>query len=387
MTYDFDAVYDRRRSDSEKWRRYPADVLPLWVADMDLRAPDPVVQALHERVAHGIFGYACDSEQLRAAVVERMSSLYGWPVAPEAVIFLAGVVQGFNLALHALASPGDGLLVQPPVYPPILKANAHTGMICQEAALTRCADGSYCVDLDAFERAITDKTRIFLLCNPHNPIGRVFRRSELQAMAEICLRRKILICSDEIHCDIIFNGYKHVPIASISPDIEQQTITLMAPSKTFNIAGLRLALAIVPNPALRKTICALQTSVMGPTSILSQVAALAAYRDGADWLTQALAYLEYNRDALFDYVQAHLPGVSMVKPESTFLGWLDCRQAGIEGVPSTFFLEKARVALNDGASFGREGAGFVRLNFGCPRSTMLQALDRLRQSLANLGAA
>jgi cysteine-S-conjugate beta-lyase len=276
------------------------------------------------------------------------------------------------------------VLVQPPVYPPILGAYAPAGLTSNEAELTHGTGGSYTVDLDAFERAISDRTRVFLLCNPHNPVGRVFERDELHGMAEICLRHNVLICSDEIHCDILYRGYRHVPVASIAPEVEQQTITLMSPSKTFNIPGLKLAVAIIPNPELRKTFLALAAPLAGGPNVLAVTAAIAAYRDSQEWLDQQQVYLEANRDFLFEYLQTNLPAIAMSKPEATFLAWLDCRQAGIPGDPYEFFLDKARVALNDGLRFGRGGAGFVRLNFGCPRATLVEALERIRQALESL---
>jgi cystathionine beta-lyase len=382
MTYDFDTPLDRCRSDSVKWRNYPQDVLPLWVADMDFRAPEPVIQALHERVEHGVFGYGCDPVELCKVVVERLRTHYGWQVAPDALVFIPGVARGFHLICRIFASAGDGVLVQPPVYPPILEAYAQAGLTSNEDELTRGSDGSYCIDLAAFEKAIGERTRVFLLCNPHNPVGRVFGREELMGMAEICLRHNILICSDEIHCDIVYPGYTHIPIASLAPEIEQRTITLMAPSKTFNIPGLKLAVAIIPNPELRKRFVALQGILAGPPNILAVAAATAAYRDSQPWLDALLAYLEGNRDYLLAYAHTHLPAIGVNQPEATFLAWLDCRQTNIAADPYQFFLDKARVALNDGASFGRGGAGFVRLNFGCPRSTLAEALERMSRGLA-----
>jgi cystathionine beta-lyase len=298
---------------------------------------------------------------------------------------MPGVARGFHLMCRVFAAPGDAVLVQPPVYPPILKAHTHVDVTSQEAELTRMSDGSYGIDLDAFEHAITPETRIFLLCNPHNPVGRAFRREELAAMADICLRHNVLICSDEIHCDIVFSGHHHTPIASLAPEIAQQTVTLIAPSKTFNIPGLKCAVAIIQNAELRERFCALEYPLAGKPNVLGLVAALAAYRDCQPWLDDLLAYLEANRDYVYDYVRTSLPTISMAKPEATFLAWLDCRQAAIPGPrPCEFFIDNARVALNDGATFGPGGEGFVRLNFGCPRSTLVEALERLRQQMAAL---
>jgi len=384
MTRSFDRCIDRRRFESLKWHRYDEDVLPLWVADMDFRSPEPVIRALHERVEHGVFGYGTEPPELRGVIVERLQLLYGWQVSPDALLFLPGVVNGLNLVCHAVGSPGDGVLIQTPVYYPILDAPAGARMTNDEMELTRRPDGRYEIDLDLFERAITNHTHLFILCNPHNPVGRVFRRDELEQMAEICLRHDLLICSDEIHCDLVFAGHRHMPIASLAPEVADRTITLTAPSKTYNLPGLKCAVAIVQNPELREKMKATHSGLVNGANILGYTAALAAYRDGRPWLEEVLRYLEANRDFLLQYVKTHLPGIEMGRPEGTYLAWLDCREADIPGNPQRFFLAHARVALNDGALFGQGGEGFVRLNFGCPRSTLADALDRMREALSAL---
>jgi cystathionine beta-lyase len=384
MTYDLDRTIDRRPTDSDKWHKYDEDVLPLWVADMDFAAPEPVIRALRERVDHGVFGYGQEPRELRPVIVERLQRLYNWQVAPADLVFLPGVKTGFNLATHAVTSPGDGLLAQTPVYSPILDAPGNAGCTLDQMELTLRPDGQYEIDFDAFEAAITGRTGIFILCNPHNPVGRVFRRDELERMAEICLRHSVVICSDEIHCDLVFEGHEHVPIASLDPEIAGQTITLMAPSKTYNIAGLKCSVAIVENSELRKRLKAAQAGLVPEINIMGYTAALAAYRDGQPWLSAILRYLEANRDFLQEYVDARLPGITMSQTEGTYLAWLDCRQAGIPGNPHQFFLDKARVAVNDGATYGPGGEGFVRLNFGCPRSTLEGALGRMETALLAL---
>ncbi|MGQ9586170.1 MAG: MalY/PatB family protein [Anaerolineae bacterium] len=385
MTYNFDPIIERRHSDSLKWRYYGPDVLPLWVADMDFLSPAPVRRALLERVEHGIFGYGVEPQELREVIVDRLRTLYAWEVPPDALVFIPGVIVGFNLACRAVAAAGDGVLVQTPVYPPILHAPAHARLTRDEMELTRLADGRYTVDFDLFERTITPRTRAFILCNPHNPVGRVFARHELERMAEVCLRHNIVICSDEIHCDLLLNGHQHLPIASLAPEIERQTVTLMAPSKTYNIAGLHFAVAVIPNPELRKRYQAARAGLVPGIDILGYVAALAAYREGQPWLEQVLQYMEGNCDFLMQFIQEELPGVSISRPEGTYLAWLDCRQAGIPGNPHEFFLREAKVAVNDGATFGRGGEGFVRLNFGCPRALLEEGLERMKAALATLG--
>ena len=387
MTNDFDRLIDRRHSDSDKWHHYGDDVLPMWVADMDFLSPQPVIRALRERVEHGVFGYGTDLPELRQVSVDRLAGLYGWRVLPQDFIFLPGVITGFNLACRAVTAPGDGMLVQTPIYPPILRVPGNVGLTCDEMELTRQPDGHYTIDFDAFDKTMTDRTRVFILSNPHNPVGRAFQRQELERMAEICLRRNVVICSDEIHCDLLFRGVQHIPIASLDAEIANHTITLIAPSKTFNIAGLQCSVAIIQNADLRKKFKAARVDLVNEVNVLGLVAALAAYREGQEWLDELLVYLEANRDLLVQYVSEQMPGIRMGKPEATYLAWLDCRQAGIPGNPHKFFLEQAKVAVNDGVTFGRGGEGFVRLNFGCPRSTLLEALDKMRAALAPLKPA
>ena len=384
MKIDFDQVINRTDSDSAKWRHFGPDVLPLWVADMDFLSPEPVIQALAQRAGHGVFGYPGDPAELREVIVARLERLYGWKVSPEAIVWLPGVVTGFNLAIHAFAEPGDGCLVQTPVYPPFLGSPRYHGLTRQDAPLVRQADGRYTIDYDVFEAAITPKTRIFVLCNPHNPVGRVFTQEELRSMAEICLRHDVLICSDEIHCDLVFSGNRHIPLAALSPEVSQRTVTLMAPSKTFNIAGLNCAFAVIEDGDMRKRYNTARSGLVGGPNLLGLTAALAAYRDGGEWLDALLVYLEGNRDFLVNTVRSEMPQVQVQAPEGTYLAWLDYRQTGIQGDPSAFLLKNARIALNDGPAFGAGGEGFARLNFGTPRSILAEALERMKAALAGL---
>jgi cystathionine beta-lyase len=384
MSHDFDRPIDRRSSASNKWRKYGPDVLPLWVADMDFTSPEPVVRALRERAEHGVYGYLFEEPEFLEVFTDRLQKRYGWRVPPEAVSLIPGVIPGFNVALRALAAPGDGVLLQTPMYPPILRSHANAGLTREEVELTRQADGRYTLDVDAFERAIGARTRAFLLCSPHNPVGRVWTRDELASMARVCLRRGLTIVADEIHCDLVFNGHHHTPVASLDPEIEARTITFMAPSKTFNLAGLKCAVAIIPNARLREQFSAARADLLHGMNVFGYVAALAAYRDGQEWLDALLRYLEANRDVMVDFVRRRLPGVAVAPPEATYLAWLDCRGLRLPGDdPYTFFLERARVALNDGATFGRGGRGFVRLNFGCPRALLTEGLERMRAAVAS----
>jgi cystathionine beta-lyase len=383
VPYDFDQIIDRRHTESIKWRRYDEDVLPLWVADMDFAVPEPVLRALEERIAHPIFGYGVSPDGFREVIQERLVRLYGWHVETDELLFVPGVVPGFNVACHAIGAPGDGVLAETPVYPPMLAAPGNAGRTCQVVPLAR-GGGRYEHDFDAFERAITERTSLFLLCNPHNPVGRVFETSELEHLAEICLRHDIVICSDDIHCDIIYQGHRHIPIASLAPEIAAQTITFLAPSKTFNIAGLGCSVGVVQNPDLRARLEQAGTDLVPSVNLLGYVAGLAAYRDGQAWLDALLVYLEANRDYLLETIATHMPSIQCKQPEGTFLAWLDCREASVPGPPYQFFLERARVALNDGAAFGAGGEGFVRLNFGCPRAILTEGLERMRGALEEL---
>lgn len=391
MQYDFDMIHDRRASESAKWHTYDSDVLPLFVADMDFQSPQPVIEALHARIDHGIFGYPEWTtrksglyQRLYQVIIERLDRLYGWKVNPEEIVFFPGVVPALHAACHVLAGPGAGVLVQPPVYPPFLALARNTGAEHQEAPLSQDCDGKYEVDWQAFEAAIQPNTRAFVLCNPHNPVGRVFRRAELEQMAQICLSHGITIVSDEIHCDLVYPGEQHIPIATLDPEVARHTITLMAPSKTFNLAGLNTSFAIISDPRLRERFIQMQHSYTGGVNLLGLVAAEAAYRYGQEWLDQLLVYLDQNRNFVVDYVHRELPGIKTTLPEATYLAWLDCRAANLPQDPYTFFLEKARLALNDGRTFGTGGEGFVRLNFGCPRAVLAEALARMKDALATL---
>ena len=381
MIYNFDEHLDRKNTESVKWHWFDEDVLPMWVADMDFVSPEPVIRALQERVAHGVFGYPTDLPGLREVIVNRLAQKYQWAVNPEELVFVPGVVTGFNIAAQAFVEEGSGVLIQPPVYMPFLKVANNVRGVRQDAPLTYQADGFYSIDWDVFESAITSQTSMFLLCNPHNPVGRVFTREELERMAEICLRHNLIICSDEIHCDLVFAGSQHIPMASLSPQIAQNTVTLMAPSKTFNIAGLSCSFAVIQNPELRKRFEHANKGMVHGVNLLGLVAAKAAYAEGQEWLDQLLVYLEENRNYLFHFVNEQLPGVKMYCPQGTYLAWLDCREAGIEGTVCDFFITQARVGLNNGEAFGKGGEGFVRLNFGCPRSMLVEALERMKCAL------
>ncbi|MDP2993580.1 MAG: PatB family C-S lyase [Anaerolineales bacterium] len=398
---DFDTVINRRPTNSIKWKLYGEDVLPLWVADMDFAAPEPVQEALRRAVEHGIFGYEFPTKELRETVAARMEKLYGWQVSPEMVVATPGVIAGFTAAARTVCTAGQGILVQPPVYPPFLSVHKNAALVRQDAPLRMTAEGAilhYRVDLNVFERAVNSggaQTGMFLLCNPHNPTGQAYSRDDLVRMAEICQRNNIFICSDEIHSELLLGGpsapaqgaVRHIPIASLDPEIANRTITLIAPSKTFNIPGLFCGFAILTNQELLKRYKETVEQMAMHVSSLGLTAAQAAFSGACDdWLAALRVYLTGNRDFLVEYVKREFNGIRVTVPQATYLAWLDCnelvRSGRINGTPHEFFLKQAKVALNEGNEFGFGGEGFVRLNFGCPRKTLEDALERLKAALA-----
>lgn len=390
---DFDAIVDRRSSDSIKWAYYGDDVLPMWVADMDFASPAPIVEALHRRIAHGVFGYGKDPDDLRQTFVARMARLYDWQIEPEHIVLLPGLVCGLNVVARAIGEPGSGVLVNTPVYPPFLSASTNQGRSVQVGPLAsrtkHDAQGRpylhYELDFDAMEAAVTPETRLFMLCNPHNPVGRAYTPQELSQLGEFCLRHNLIISSDEIHCDLLLGGTTHHPIAALAPELAARTITLMAPSKTYNVPGLGCSMAIVPNAELRAQLNRAASGIVPHVNVLGMVAANAAYAECEDWLVELRAYLTGNRDLVFDFVQRHLPQVPLTLPEATYLAWLDFRGRDL-GNPYKFCLQEAKVALGDGAPFGQGGEGFVRLNFGAPRALVQQGLEQIAASLQQVVA-
>ncbi len=386
MVYDFDHASQRRGTDSAKWSYFGPDVLPMWVADMDFAAPQPIIDALQERVGQGVFGYGWDNARLRTALVERMARLYGWTIHPTDIVFLPGLVSGLNAVNRAVGSEGDGVLIQTPVYGPFLSAPVNQGRTLRVAPLeAQAKDGRlhYTFDIERFEAAIDDATRLFILCSPHNPVGRAYTRDELLQLAEVCERHNLVICSDEIHCELLMGATQHIPMASLAPEVAERTITLMAPSKTFNVPGLGFSMAIVQNAVLRKQLETASAGIVPHVNVLGMVAAEAAYTQCDDWLSALNGYLTANRDAAVDYLLQELPAARVTCPEATYLLWLDCRDLGLEGTPSDFFLKHAKVAVNDGKWFGEGGEGFVRINYGCPRTTLMQGLEQMVAAIRN----
>ena len=384
MVYDFDTVYDRRSTDSSKWGRVEPDVLPMPVADMDFKSPEPIRRALAERVEQGFYGYGLAREELHEAFTARLQRRFGWTVPQDAVLPIPGVIPGFNAALRALTKPGESVIVQLPSYPPILNAHTHHGIERRDAFLVRGDSGRYEIDFDSFRAAIDETTRAFILCNPHNPVGRVFSPEELRELAEICLDRGLWIISDEIHCDLTLGGSVHTPIASLSPEIAERTITLMAPSKTFNLAGLKASIAVMTNPDLRARFESGKAGMVGAVNILGYTAMTAAYRDCDDWLAELTAYLTANRDHVSAVVAERMPKLRLYPAEATYLAWIDGNALGAPGNDAAaWFLGNARVAFGDGANFGPQGSGFVRMNFGTPRALLNEGLERMARAIAS----
>ncbi len=393
IPFDLDTPIDRRGSGCAKWGYYDDDVLPLWVADMDFKAPPAVLDALRERVDHGIFGYTPPPSGLAALLVERMANLYNWHIQPEDVVYIPGVIPGINLTARATAQDG-AVLIQTPVYPPFHYTSQWSGTGMQKAPLSyvETTDGfTYGIDFDAFEAAITPHTKMFLLCNPHNPVGRMWTQEELTQLADICQRHDITICADEIHSDLLLDGNKHIPMASLSEDAAQRTVTLIAPSKTFNIPGLSFSVAVIQNAGLRQRFLEAGAGIIAMlrderahtfVNMMGAAAADAAYRHGDAWLRSVLDYIQSNRDFAVTYIREYMPALKAAKLEGTYLLWIDCREANLPDEPGKWFTDNARVALNEGSTFGEDGTGFARMNLACTRDTLKEALERMRDALS-----
>jgi cystathionine beta-lyase len=385
--YNFDEIIDRTQSNSFKYDLREkffgaADILPMWVADMDFRTPDFVVEALRERVSHEIYGYPIHSNSLYAAIINWIDSRHQWKVKKEWIGYTPGVVPAFNMAVLAFTNIGDRIIIQSPVYPPFYyAAKDHDRQLVINPLLLR--NGRYYMDYDRLLDQIDSATKMLILCSPHNPTGNVWKEEELRQLAEICIEKDILILSDEIHADIIYSGHKHIPLASISDEIAKHVITLMAASKTFNFAGLNTSYFIASNiklfNMLQKTVDKLHLS-MG--NVFGNVATEAAYRYGESWLIQLISYLKKNITFAEEFINRYLPDVKIIEPEATFLLWVDFRKTGLsEHELKRIMVDKAQLGLSNGTVFGEEGAGFQRINIGCPKSILERALIQIQKAL------
>ncbi|MEJ2099536.1 MAG: PatB family C-S lyase [Desulfobacterales bacterium] len=378
--FDFNAVVERRGTSSMKWDKYKGkDIIPLWVADMDFRSPPAVIDALQHRIDHGVFGYTIPPESLNQTVVEMLAAEYNWSIKPQWLVWLPGLVTGLNVACRAVGKDNDHVMTAVPVYPPFLSAPRNSRRNLIKVPL-RQQENRWCFDFERLENAITPDTRLFILCNPHNPVGRVFTRDELATLAAICEKHDIIICSDEIHCGLLLDIDKtHIPTAALDAEVAKRTITLMSPSKTFNLPGLGCAFAVISEKKLRRRFIEKMAGIVPMVNAMGYVAAEAAYRYCAEWQADLLDYLRQNRDTVANAIGQH-PLLSMATVEATYLAWIDVRSADLQH-PAKFF-EDAGLGLQDGIEF--DGPGFVRLNFGCRRALLEEALKRMSGALERL---
>jgi len=370
--------------DSTRWRKYAGrDMIPLWVADMDFPAPPEVVAALQQRIANGLFGYGEPWPSLVESIVGHCAREYDWAIEPDWLVWLPGLVSGLHVACRATGTAGDGVFTATPVYPPFLSAPVESNRRLLALPLVRSQGNGEGWGWDfAAANAVMKAAKLFLFCHPHNPVGRAWREDELWQLAALAEKHDLVVCSDEIHCDLTLTG-RHRPFATLSPEIAARTVTLMAPSKTFNLAGLGCAFAIIPNPQLRRTFIATAHGIVPHPNVLGLAACEAAYRHGGAWRAQLLDTLRANA-ARVEQVVDKLPGLSMERVEATFLAWIDCRELGVEH-PALLF-EKAGVGLSDGIAFGpgQAYAQYVRLNFGTTRALLDAALERIGKACVSL---
>jgi cystathionine beta-lyase len=379
-----------------KWRRYPPDVLPAWVADMDFAVPDAVQEAIEAVVERRDYGYGTGhgvregSDGLAVAFAEYASSSFDWgdhALDPDGVLPVGDLIQGMFSPLYAFSEPGDGVVVQTPIYPPFLDTIATTGRRLVENRLvdngTRLA-----VDVDGLRRVVDGRTRLLMLPNPHNPTGRVFTRAELGAMAEVAVGRDLVVVSDEIHADLVYTGHTHIPFASLGPEVASRTITLTSATKGYNIPGLRAALMYFGSRELKERFHArMPARLLGSPNVIGIDATIAAWRHGRPWLKQVLARLGVNRNRLTEFLAREMPGITYRVPEATYLAWLDCRALNLGQSPYEYFLDKAKVGLMEGATFGEAGVDCVRLNFGTSGAILDEILSRMAESVREVALA
>jgi cystathionine beta-lyase len=382
MTFDFEHPPKRLGTDSQKWQKYEGrDILPLWVADMDFRSSPAIIAALHERVEHGVFGYARPVKSTVDAVVNALRERYQYEIDPSWLVWLPGLVCGLNVTAHAFAQAGEEVLTLTPVYPPFMSAPKNSSRVSVQTPWI-LHERRWTIDWAALERTVTPRTKLFYLCNPHNPLARVWRREELAQLAEFCVRHNLILCSDEIHCDLVLEPtLPHIPTATLSPEIGARTVTLMAPSKTYNVPGLGTSFAVIADATLRQRFNRAAAGIVAEVTSLGFVACEAAYRDSEAWRQGLLATLRGNRDYLLDFIARELPGVSVEAPiEATYLAWLNVEALGL--VDPIAHFEHHGVGLSEGAFFGSKKGRHVRINFGCPRSTLAEALRRMKMAVA-----
>ncbi|MDH6354248.1 cystathionine beta-lyase [Dysgonomonas sp. PH5-45] len=384
--FNFDEIIDRNGTDALKTdfleeRFGRKDLIPLWIADMDFPAPPAIAEAVTERCKHGIFGYTHHCEGYHEAIIDWLSEQHGWPVKQEWITFIPGVVKGIAFVIDCFTTQQNRIVIQPPVYQPFstIPALHHRHIVTNPLILDE-GSGVYNMDLEHLRSIITPETKLLILCNPHNPGGRVWTRTELAEIAEICYQNDILVISDEIHSDLAMQNHKHIPFASVSEHAAQNSITLMAPSKTFNMAGFVSSFAVVPNPEIRKKFFAfLESSELNQAHCFASIATKAAYRNGLPWLKEVKEYIWQNCCFVDQYLKENIPQIKALKPQASFLIWLDCRGLKLpQNELADLFVKDAKLALNDGAMFGKEGIGFMRMNVGTPRRILEEALSNLK---------
>ena len=386
MKYNFDEIIDRRGTDALKIDAIPNiwgrdDLLPLWVADMDFATPPFVINELRHRLEHEILGYTMRTPRWFSSIVAWQQNRYGWTIQPEWLNFVPGIVPGIAIVISCFTEPGDTILIQPPVYHPYIHVPQNLGRTLKENTLD-LIDGQYQIDFERFERDVRG-CKLFLLCHPHNPGGRVWTEAELIRIAEICHREGVIVVSDEIHADLTLPPYHHVPFAKVSPKAAECSITLMSPSKAFNMAGLTSSYSIISNEDLRTRFHRhLDNSELNLGHAFAFNSVAAAYSHGTEWLDQMLAYVQGNIDYMEQYLATELPQVGMIRPQASYLVFLDFRKLGLtHDELNTLIIDKAHLALNNGAMFGKEGEGFMRLNAASPRSIIAEAMQRLKQAI------
>jgi cystathionine beta-lyase len=398
LKYDLDGVCDRKNTDCVKWDLVEEhfghrEVIPMWVADMDFPVAQPIVEALQRRAEHPFYGYTRPGRKVTEAVVARMEKKFGWKIEPEWVVFTPGVIPALNAAIRSLTHPGDQVILQPPVYHPFFPTVTGSGCQIVNNEL-RLIDSQYQMDLENLESKFGsrdsmpgggNRIKALVLCNPHNPVGRLWKGDELEKLGEIAIRHGVIVISDEIHCEILFKGHKHTPFASISKEFEQNCFVCMSPSKTFSLAGLEISNIIIPNPELREAFNNARAGIMPGPNIFAYTALEAAYRQGEEWLEQVLAYLQGNLEFMLACFLANIPRIKVIRPQGTYLVWLDCRALGLDDRDlKLFFTGKAKIGLNEGTMFGAGGSGFMRMNIACPRSILSEALKRLETAVKGL---
>lgn len=378
MKYDFDKTIDRRATNSYKWDSAPEGVLPMWVADMDFRTAPAIIDALQKRVSHGIFGYTRVPDAYYDAVTSWFSRRHGWDIDREWIIYTSGVVPAVSAVIKALTVPGDKVIVQTPVYNCFFSSIRNNGCEIVSNPLRRTAD-TYEMDFDALERCAADpRTKVMLLCNPHNPAGRVWTPDELTRLGNICLRNGVTVVADEIHCELVYQGFKYTPFASLSDAFLHRSVTCVSPSKAFNIAGLQIANIVAFDNDLRSRIDkAININEVCDVNPFGVAATIAAYNEGEEWLNQLVDYLHGNYEAMAEFCRRELPEFPITRLEGTYLVWMDCSSLGMPSDALEYaLLEDARLWLNAGTMYGVEGEGYMRWNIACPRSVMLDGLNR-----------